>query len=299
MKDDASDVVFFDMYNMIYRAYHGNQNKLTNTQGVPTNALHTTMNMMLNLEDSFSNLKFALCAFDGGATSFRKDLDPLYKAHRNPMPEDLKPQIPYIKEAMHLMGWPILEANSVEADDVIGALANRAANKGFNTYIVSSDKDFRSLVRENLFILDRMADKIYDREKVFEAMGVYPENVIAYLSLLGDESDNIPGVPKVGPKTAAKYLQQYVNIEGVRHHVDEIKGVVGQNLKEYFDSGRIDLNIKLVTLALDTKIELKSGELLKRPPDVDLLIQFCEEMNLKGLKNKIIEKNTKMKKPSP
>ncbi len=297
MKDDANDVVFFDMYNLIYRAYHGNQNKLTNSQGIPTNAIHTTMNMMLNLEDSFSNLKFALCAFDGGATSFRKELDPMYKAHRNPMPEDLSKQMPYIKEAMHLMGWPVLEADSVEADDVIGALAHRAAKKGFNTYIVSSDKDFRSLVRENLFILDTMNKNIYDREKVFEKMGVYPENVIAYLALLGDSADNIPGIDKVGEKTAAKYLNQYVNIEGIRHHVNEIKGVVGQNLKAGFDSGRIDLNLKLITLALDTKIELKSGELLKRPCQMDALIHFCDDLNLNFIKSRITNASIKKIKP--
>lgn len=284
MKDDAKDVVFVDAYNLIYRAYHGNQNKLTNEAGIPTNAILTVARMLLKLPERFPNLIFAAAVFDGGGgTNFRKELDENYKANRKEMPDDLKIQMPYIKRVFELLGWPILQAPDVEADDVIATLAKRSAKKGFNTYIVSGDKDFRQLVTDNLHILDTMYNVCYDVETVKEKMGVYPDNVAAYLALVGDDSDNVPGVPKVGKGTAPKLLDQYGNLQGVIDNKDKISGKVGENLREYIENGQLLKSLELVTVKDQLDIKITTKDVTLKEVDVTMWNEFCTELNMKSL----------------
>lgn len=291
--ENGEDVVLVDAYNLIYRAFYGNQNKLTNDQGIPTNAIYTVSTMLRKLPKNFSNLTFAVAVFDGGGgTNFRKELDVEYKSNRKEMPEELKVQMPYIKRAFELLGWPIIQAPNVEADDILGTMALRAAKKGFNTYIVSGDKDFRQIVGDNLHVIDTMYDVCYDRETVKEKMGVYPENVAAWLSLVGDDSDNVLGVDKVGPGTAAKWLTKYESFQGIVDHQDEIKGVAGNNLRTAIANGQLHKSLELVLLKTDVEIEFTRKTITKKEVNIPEWNLFCEELGMKSLK--IFEK-----KPMP
>lgn len=280
------DVVFVDAYNLIYRAFYGNMSNLKNDDGVPTNAIFTFIKMIEKLPASFTNFKYSLVVFDGGS-NFRKDLDENYKAQRKEMPEDLKVQMPYIREALDILGWKVLETRDidVEADDAIGTLAKRAAKVGYKTYIVSGDKDFRQLINENLNIIDTMRDICYDREVLMEKMGITPENVIGYLALLGDSADNIEGVEKVGEKTAVKLLNEYGDIEGIRDNQDKIKGVVGENIRKAFESGKIDKNLMMVKIKDDVELNLKKKDITKVERDEERWIDFCKRMNFKSFLN--------------
>ena len=291
--ENGQDVLLVDAYNLIYRAYHGNQNKLTNDQGIPTNAILTVSRMLLKLPKNFSNLTFAVAVFDGGGgTNFRKELDEDYKANRKDMPEDLKIQMPYIKRAFELLGWPIIQAPNVEADDILGTMALRAAKKGYNTYIISGDKDFRQIVSDNLHVIDTMHDICYDRETVKEKMGVYPENVPAWLALVGDDSDNVKGVDKVGKGTAPKLLEQYGNLQGIIDNQNEIKGKVGENLRAAIASGQLQKSLDLVTLKTDVEVEFTRSTITHKGINVEAWNLFCDSLNMKSLK--VAEK-----KPTP
>ncbi len=282
MNESNKSVVFLDAYNLIYRAYHGNQGNLTNSEGLPTNAIYTTVKMLKKIPNQFNNLAYCVAVFDGGK-NFREELDENYKANRKPMPEDLKVQMPYIKEAFDILGWPTIKAENVEADDVIGTLALRASKAQYNTYIISGDKDFRQIVSDNLHVLDTMQDIVYDPLTVKEKMGVGPENVVAYLALLGDSSDNVIGVDKVGKGTAAKLLNEYGSIDGIRQNQENIKGKIGENLKLAFNSGQIDKNLELITLKTDLELSYTSKELRLKELDQDRWEQFCLKMNFKSL----------------
>lgn len=281
MDNSKKDVVFVDAYNLIYRAFHGNQSNLTNGDGLPTNAIYTIVKMLQKLPKQFNDIAYCVAVFDGGG-NFRTEIDEEYKANRKPMPEELKQQMPYIREAFEILGWPVYQAENVEADDVIGTLAKRAAKAGYNTYVVSGDKDFRAIVSDNLHILDTMYDICYDPQTVKEKMGVGPENVTAYLALLGDASDNVIGVDKVGKTTAAKLLNEYGDLNGIRANQDKIKGKVGENIRAAFASGQIDKNIELITLKTELEIHITSKDVRMKQLDVQRWVQFCEKMNFRG-----------------
>lgn len=284
-QENGKDVVLIDAYNLFYRAYYGNQSKLTTSTGIPTNAIYTVSKMLLNLPKKFSNLVYAAAVFDGG-DNFRKELDAEYKANRSEMPDDLKQQVPYIKRAFELLGWPILQAVGVEADDVVSTLAIRSSKKGFNTYVVSGDKDFRQIINDNLNIIDTMYDICYDREKTFEKMGVYPENVAAYLALLGDSSDNIKGIDKLGKKTAAKLLNEYGSIEGIIQNKDNIKGVVGENLREAIANGQLEKSYTLTLVKTDVPVEISKDSISKKSVNIDEWNKFCDDLEMSSLKIK-------------
>ena len=282
------DVVFIDAYNLIYRAYHGNPAKLTNKEGLPTTAIYTTIKMLQNLPEKFNDIAYCVAVFDGGG-NFRTEIDAEYKANRKPMPEDLVQQMPHIKEAFEILGWPTFQAQGVEADDVIGALAKRAANKGFNTYIVSGDKDFRVLVDDNLHILDTMQDICYDPHTVKEKMGIDSKNVTAYLALLGDGTDNIIGVDKIGTKTAAKLLNEYGDLDGIRANQDKVKGVAGENLRAAFANGQIDKNMQLATLKTDINVHITVKDVKMKPVNTQRWVEFCEKMNFQSFPKRAVK----------
>lgn len=278
------DVVFIDAYNLIYRAFHGNKAPLTNSEGMPTNAIVTVANMLLKLKGQFSNLTFALAVFDGGG-NFRKDLDEDYKANRKEMPEELKVQMPHIRRLFEILGWPCYQAENVEADDVIGSLALRSAQKGFNTYIISGDKDFRQIVKSNLHVIDTMRDVCYDPEMVLEKMGVTPANITAWLALNGDSSDNVAGVEKWGPGTITKYLNEYGSLEELIKNKEAIKGKAGETFREAVDNGQLQKSLELVTLKTDLPITLKASELRLKAVEKEKWLSFCNEMNIQKLRN--------------
>lgn len=282
MDNNQKDVVFLDAYNLIYRAFHGNQTNLTNSEGIPTNAIFTTVKMLKKIPNQFNDLAYCVSVFDGGK-NFREELDENYKANRKPMPESLKLQMPFIKEAFDILGWPMIQADNVEADDVIGTLALRAAKANYNTYIISGDKDFRQIVADNLHVLDTMQDVAYDPNTVKEKMGIDPHNVVAYLSLLGDSADNVMGVDKVGKGTATKLLNEYGSMEGIRSNVHLIKGKVGENLKLAFENGQIERNIELITLKTDLDLTYTSKQLRLKEVDEQRWQDFCLRMNFKSL----------------
>lgn len=280
--DKPKDVVFVDAYNLMYRAYHGNNADLRNSEGLPTNAIYTISTMLMGLRKKFDDIAYALAVFDGGG-NFRTDLDADYKANRKPMPDDLKAQAPYVKEVFEILGWPIYQAEGVEADDVIGTLALRAAKKGFNSYVVSGDKDFRQIVGENLHIVDTMNDILYTPEKVMEKMGVGPENVRAYLALVGDSSDNVAGVEKCGPKTAAKWLAEYGDLDGLIAAKDSISGKIGEYLRSAISSGQLAKSYDLVTLRTDLDVSLTAKQLKLRDRDETKWTEFCGRMGFRSL----------------
>lgn len=282
MNSEKKDVVFLDAYNLIYRAYHGNQYNLQNEVGLPTNAIYTTVKMLKKIPNSFPNLAYCVAVFDGGK-NFREEIDENYKANRKDMPEDLKLQMPYIKQAFKILGWPTIQAENVEADDVIGTLALRASKANFNTYIISGDKDFRQIVNDNLYVWDTMYDIMYNPNTVKEKMGIEPKNVVPYLAMLGDNSDNVIGIEKIGKGTAAKLLNEYGSLEGIIANKDYIKGKAGENLRAAIENGHLQKNIELISLKLDLDINYTSKELRLKSINQEEYIEFCKEMNFKSL----------------
>jgi len=280
--NEPKDIILVDIYNLIYRAYYGNMSNLKSPDGTPTAALFTTIKMLSKLPEQFSNLEFAVAVFDGGK-NFRKELDENYKSNRKPMPEDLKIQMPLIKEAMELLGWPMYQTKQEEADDVISTLAVRAAAKGYKVFIISGDKDFRQIVDENISVIDTMNDICYDPAKVEEKMGIPPSQIRDFLALFGDGADNVPGVDKAGEKTVLKWLKEYGTLENLVAHKDQIKGVVGDNLRKEIDNGNLLNWQKLVTVKCDVDINLRRSELTMKAADKEGLTEFYQKYNFQSL----------------
>lgn len=268
-------VVFIDAYNMLYRAYHATT-PLFSPDGTPTNVIFTQLKSLLHLQKVYkNNVRFGLAVFDGGGGSkFRKELYPEYKLTRSEMPEDLKVQIPIARELFEIMGWKTMLPINEEADDVIGTLACKSSKK-FKTEILSSDKDFYPLVNENLVIVDGKAKKIYDREEVFNKIGLYPESITDYLALIGDSVDNVPGIDKCGEKTAVKLLQNFKSIEGIIENSASIKGVVGDNIREAIQNGNLLLYRELIKLRTDLDITVTVKDIRKDTINQQLLENFC------------------------
>ncbi|MFT6589208.1 MAG: DNA polymerase-1 [Rhodoferax sp.] len=242
-------LLLVDGSSYLYRAFHAMPDLRAvpgDPASAPTGAIRGMINMMQSLRKEVP-ADFAVCVFDAKGPTFRDDLYPDYKAHRSPMPDDLRAQIEPIHEVVRLMGWKVLDVPGVEADDVIGTLAVVAAGQGIEVIVSSGDKDLAQLVNEHITIIDTMNGKRRDLAGVEAEFGVPARLMVDFQTLVGDVIDNVPGVPKVGPKTAAKWLQQYGSLEGVVANANAIKGVVGENLKKSLDwlpMGRQLLTIK-------------------------------------------------------
>ena len=195
--------------------------------------------------------------FDAPGKTFRDDLFAEYKAHRPPMPDDLRSQIEPLLEAVEALGLPLLRIAGVEADDVIGTLACRAARAGQQVLISTGDKDMAQLVNEHITLINTMSNTVLDRAGVKAKFDVFPEQIIDYLALVGDSSDNIPGIDKVGPKTAAKWLNQYGTLDGLLAHAAEIEGKVGENLRAGLET--LALSRQLATIRTDLPLPLDEG----------------------------------------
>ena len=246
-------LVLVDGSSYLYRAFHA-MPPLTNAAGEPTGAMLGVLNMVLKLTRDFAQARLAI-VFDAPGRTFRDDLFEAYKSHRPPMPDDLRAQIAPLLAILKAQGLPLLRIEGVEADDVIGTLARRAEAAGYQVIISTGDKDMSQLVNESITIVNTMTDTRLDRAGVKAKFDVWPEQIVDYLALVGDTSDNIPGIPKVGPKTAAKWLQKYETADGIVAHAAEIEGKVGENLRNGLE--QLVLSRKLATL--DTNVELPLG----------------------------------------
>ncbi len=267
-------LLLVDGSSYLYRAFHALPD-LRNAQGAPTGAIYGMINMLRRLRADFPAAYMA-CVFDAKGKTFRDDLYPEYKAQRASMPEDLVKQIDPIHEAVRAMGWPILMVDGVEADDVIGTLAVQAAAQGMHTIVSTGDKDLAQLVTDQVTLINTMSNEKLDREGVVNKFGVPPELIVDYLTLIGDTVDNVPGVAKVGPKTAVKWLTQYGNLDRVVAHAADIGGVVGENLRgalEWLPQARVLLTVK-TDCDLSAHMQSIDQSLLYHPEDKDELRDF-------------------------
>jgi DNA polymerase-1 len=222
-------LLLVDGSSYLYRAFHALPD-LRNAQGEPTGALYGVVNMLRKLA-SDHKADYAACVFDAKGKTFRDDLYPDYKSHRPPMPPDLATQIEPIHRMVRALGWPVLAIEGVEADDIIGTLARRASEQGIDTIVSTGDKDLAQLVDPHVTLVNTMSGEVLDEAGVRGKFGVPPERIVDYLMLVGDAVDNVPGVTKVGPKTAVKWLDEYGSIDNLAQSASAIKGVAGENLR--------------------------------------------------------------------
>ncbi len=272
-------LILVDASGYLFRAYHALP-KLTNSQGEATGALVGVLNMLRKLIDEHQP-DYIGVVFDAPGKTFRNDLYAEYKAHRPAMPEDLREQIQPLQDIIAAMGLPLLAVAEVEADDVIGTLATQAAAQGMATLISTGDKDLAQLVDTHVTLVNTMTDTLLDPDGVMEKFGVPPERIVDYLSLMGDSVDNVPGVPKCGPKTAAKWIAQYGDLDGVIAHADAIKGKVGEYLREALD--QLPLARALTTIKRDVALDLGPGDLRPTPPDIETLRGWYERLESRRL----------------
>lgn len=260
----------------LFRAYYALP-AFTTADGHATGALHGVVSMVQRLlrEDPPDLLGFVM---DAPGPTFRDELYPEYKANRDVMPEDLREQIEPVVNMVAAMGVPLLRVSGVEADDVIGTLASQAHDQGLDTLISTTDKDFAQLVGPRVRLVNWTNHRIMDSAAVEEKFGVPPERIRDYLALAGDTSDNIPGVRGVGPKTAAKWLQTYGSLDGVKENAGDIGGKVGEKLRASFDD--VDLSLELATIRTDVPLELTPKELRLKPPDLPALETLCTRFEL-------------------
>ena len=288
------DLVLIDGSSYLYRAYHALPS-LTNSKGEPTGALHGVLNMIQKLLREEQAARVAV-VFDAPGKTFRDDLYPEYKATRPPMPDDLRSQVQPILDIVEAMGLPLLQVGGVEADDVIGTLCKRADKQGLTTLVSTGDKDLAQLVNGNVTLINTMNDSRLDREAVKAKFDVWPEQIVDYLALVGDSSDNIPGVPKVGAKTAAKWLNLYDSADGIVAQADEIKGKVGESLREHVDQLR--LSQQLATIRDDLELELDIGDLQPGDADVQALRELLGRFELRTLLRQLDEVHGEAAQPT-
>ncbi|MEA3291801.1 MAG: 5'-3' exonuclease H3TH domain-containing protein, partial [Pseudomonadota bacterium] len=244
---EKDTLILVDGSSFLFRAYHALP-ELSNSRGEPTGAVYGIINMLRKLLNDYRPSHIAV-VFDAKGKNFRHELYPEYKANRPPMPDDLRTQLERVKEIVQAMGLPVLSIPGVEADDVIGTLSVRAVEAGYDALIVSGDKDLAQLVNGGVEMVDTMQGVRYDSAGVKKKFGVPPRQIVDYLALVGDSSDNIPGVPKVGPKTAAKWLAQYDSLDKIIEHADEIGGKVGESLRDHLK--QLPLARELATVRCD------------------------------------------------
>ena len=268
---EVKSLVLIDGSSYLYRAFYALPG-LTAPSGQPTGAIYGVLMMLHKLiKDERPNLLGIV--FDAPGKTFRHELFPEYKANRARTPEDLIIQIEPLLAAIENLGLPLIRVNGVEADDVIGTLAKEAEQRGMNTLIATSDKDFTQLVSDKITLLDTMKNRLTDRSGVIEKFGLPPEQIIDFLTLSGDASDNIPGVPTVGPKTAVKWLQQYSSLAGVIEHAEEISGKVGEALRESIP--RLNLYQQLATIDCSLELDRTVDDLvIRESKDDELFVQF-------------------------
>ncbi|HEY5683423.1 MAG TPA: DNA polymerase I [Sulfuricaulis sp.] len=272
-----SPLILVDGSSYLYRAFHA-MPALANSRGEPTGAVYGVTNMLRRLLAEYDSDHIAV-VFDAKGKTFRDDLYPEYKANRPPMPDDLSRQIEPIHAIVRALGLPLIQVEGVEADDVIGTLARAAAAEGRDAVISTGDKDMAQLVDGHVQLVDTMKDAIYDRDAVIAKFGVTPEQMVDYLTLVGDTSDNIPGVPGVGPKTAAKWLQEYGSLDQIVAHVNDFSGRAGESLRRAI--GHLPLARSLATIKCDVDLELNPAGLKRTEADNAQLRELFARLEFK------------------
>ncbi|BBP01757.1 DNA polymerase I [Sulfuriferula nivalis] len=266
----AKKLLLVDGSSYLYRAFHALPD-MRNPAGEPTNAIYGVLNMLRRLQKDYAT-DYSACVFDAKGKTFRDDWYPEYKANRPSMPADLASQIAPLHAAIKAMGWPVLMVEGVEADDVIGTLAYQASQQGIATIISTGDKDMAQLVDAHVSLINTMSNEAMDEAGVLAKFGVPPNRIVDYLSLIGDAVDNVPGVEKVGPKTAVKWLAQFDTLEEVIAHAEEVKGAVGEHLRRALDW--LPMARKLITIRTDVPLDSTVADLVMRPADKPALVEL-------------------------
>ena len=282
-----TDLVLIDGSSYLYRAFHALP-ALSNSQGEPTGALHGVLTMIRKLLRDEQPAHVAV-VFDAPGKTFRDDIYSEYKATRPPMPDELRSQVQPILDAVEAMGLPLLRVAGVEADDVIGTLCAEAGERGLDVLVSTGDKDLAQLVTDKVTLINTMDDTRMDREAVKAKFDVWPEQFVDYLALVGDSSDNIPGVPKVGPKTASKWLNLYDSAEGIVEHAEEIKGKVGESLRDNIEAMR--LSHELATIRTDLELDVGITDLAAGDGDVAALRKLYTHFELRSLLRQLDEES--------
>jgi DNA polymerase-1 len=274
-------LLLVDGSSYLYRAFHAMPD-LRTTHDEPTGAIHGVLNMLRRLESDYqaAGIDYKGCVFDAKGRTFRDDWYPQYKANRPSMPDDLVRQIEPLHAAITALGWPLLMVDGVEADDVIGTLATQAAAQGVHVVVSTGDKDLAQLVGPQVRLVNTMSNEVFDEAGVLRKFGVPAAHIVDYLALIGDPVDNVPGVDKVGAKTAARWLAQYGSLDGVIAAAADIKGVVGDNLRRAL--GFLPLARRLVTVRCDLDLSLSPTDLKPRPADRARLIEIFTHYELRS-----------------
>jgi DNA polymerase I len=282
-------LLLVDGSSYLYRAFHAMPD-LRNSQNEPTGAIQGVLNMLRRLHKDYPS-DYSACVFDAKGKTFRDDIYPEYKANRASMPDDLRAQIEPLHEAIKALGWPLIVENGVEADDVIGALAKQAEREGIRTIISTGDKDITQLVNDKITVVNTMrdafrrVDDVLDIAGVERKFGIPPRLIIDYLVLVGDTSDNVPGVEKVGPKTAVKWLTQYGSLENIVANADAISGVVGENLRKalpWLPTAR-----ELITIRTDIGIQENFSDLSPQAIDKPKLAELFDRFEFKSWRREL------------
>ncbi|MCK2126095.1 DNA polymerase I [Thauera aromatica] len=271
-------LLLVDGSSYLYRAFHALPD-LRNSRGEPTGAIRGVLSMLRRLESDYK-AEFRACVFDAKGKTFRDDWYPDYKAHRPPMPDDLRAQIEPLHEAVRAEGWPLLAVDGVEADDVIGTLTRQALERGWEVVISTGDKDLTQLVRPGVRWVNTMSEEVLDAAGVTAKFGVPPERIVDYLALVGDTVDNVPGVEKCGPKTAVKWLTEYGSLDALVANAGKVGGKVGENLRRHLDF--LPLGRRLVTVATDLALPVTLDELPARDDDKAALRALYERFEFRG-----------------
>jgi DNA polymerase-1 len=285
-------LLLVDGSSFLYRAFHAMPD-LRNREGLPTGAIYGVLNMLRKLRHDYP-ADYSLCVFDAKGKTFRDDWYPEYKAHRPSMPDDLAQQTEPLRQAIAASGWNLLALEGVEADDVIGTLARQAGLDGVRCIVATGDKDLAQLVNAHVTLVNTMNNEVLDVPGVNAKFGVPPERIVDYLTLTGDAVDNVPGVEKVGPKTAVKWLAQYGTLDSLVQHADEIGGVVGENLRKAL--GWLPQARRLLTVKCDVALPQPYSELVPPPPDMERLRSLYEHFDFKTW---LRELNSAEQPPSP
>ena len=289
MSEEKDPIILVDGSSYLYRAYHALP-PLTTSKNQPTGAIKGVISMIKRVLIDHPDSPLAV-VFDAKGKTFRHDMYSEYKANRPPMPEDLVQQIEPIHRIISLMGIKLIMIPGVEADDVIGTLAEQARQKKLNTVISTGDKDMTQLVCDNVSVVNTMSGELLDQNGVMNKFGVGPELITDYLALIGDKSDNIPGVDKVGPKTAVKWLNEYKNIEGIKKNAESIGGKVGENLRSSIET--LDLAHELVKIKTDVPLEITIEDLAVSESDAEQLSEVYKELEFNSWLQEVPEKIVK------
>ena len=281
----STPVILVDGSSYLFRAYHA-MPPLNNSKGMPTGAIKGVVNMMRSLAKDYADANIVV-VFDAKGPTFRNEMYAEYKAHRPPMPDDMRPQIEPIHQIIKAMGLPLLMISGVEADDVIGTLAAQATAQGIDTLISTGDKDMAQLVSPHVGLVNTMTNTYLNEEGVLGKFGVRPNQIIDYLAIVGDTADNIPGVPGAGPKTAVKWLTQYDTLETLMENAHEIGGKIGEKLRNALEF--LPLSQALTTIKLDVELEQKLEQMVPKPADQAALLALYQDLEFRSWANALLQ----------